>query len=176
MANHLEQLISEWLEFKGYFVRRNVKVGKLRHGGYEGELDIVGYHPIDNHLIQVEPSIDAHTWKKREERFKKKFDAGRKYIIREIFPWLPHNKRFEQWAILWASDKNYSVIGGGKVIPIWKMYWIIARDIIAIGKLAGNAIPEQLPLLRTMQFTLHWASPEKLEQDVQEQSAGEGRS
>ncbi len=36
MANHLEQLISEWLEFKGYFVHRNVKVGKLAHGGHAG--------------------------------------------------------------------------------------------------------------------------------------------
>jgi len=35
MANHLEQLVAEWLEFKGYFVRRNVKVGKLPRGGHE---------------------------------------------------------------------------------------------------------------------------------------------
>ena len=65
--NHLEQLIAEWFEFRGYFVRRNVKVGKLPHGGHEGELDIVAYHPIDNHLIQIEPSSDAHTWVKRNE-------------------------------------------------------------------------------------------------------------
>ena len=37
MANHLEQLISEWLEFRGYFVRRNVKVGKLWPGGQTKE-------------------------------------------------------------------------------------------------------------------------------------------
>jgi len=176
MANHLEQLISEWLEFKGYFVRRNVKVGKLAHGGHEGELDIVAYHPIDNHLIHIEPSIDAHTWKKREERFRKKFDAGKKYIISEIFSWLPHNKTFEQWAVLWGSDKNYPEIGSGKVIPIWKLYRLIARDIIAIGNPEGNAIPETFPLLRTMQYTLHWASPDKLEQDIAEQAVGEGRS
>jgi hypothetical protein len=173
MANHLEQLISEWLELKGYFVRRNVKVGKLPHGGHEGELDIVGYHPIDNHLIQIEPSIDGHSWKKRQERFTKKFDAGKKYIIPDIFPWLPHNKTFEQWAVLWGSDINYQVIGGGKVVPIWKMYRIIAADIIAIGKPEGNAIPEQFPLLRTMQFSLYWASPDKMEKDIAEQAAGE---
>jgi len=28
MVNHLEQLISEWLEHDDYFVRRNVKVGR----------------------------------------------------------------------------------------------------------------------------------------------------
>ncbi len=165
MANHLEQLVAEWLEHKGYFVRRNVKVGKLTHGGYKGELDIVAYHPINNHLIQVEPSIDAHTWERREQRFQTKFEAGRKYIIEEIFPWLPHNKTFDQWAVLWGSDRNHATVGGGKVIPIWKLYRMISRDIIAIGSPAGNAIPEQLPLLRTMQYTLHWATPDKLEKE-----------
>jgi hypothetical protein len=27
--NHLEDLVAEWYEFRGYFVRRNVQVGKL---------------------------------------------------------------------------------------------------------------------------------------------------
>ena len=170
MANHLEQLVGEWLEYKGYFVRRNVKVGKLSRGGFASELDIVAYHPIDNHLIHIEPSIDAHTWAKREKRYKKKFEAGRKYIIPEIFPWLPHNKKFEQWAVLWGSDKNISTVGGGKVIPVWKLYRIIAKDIIDIGPPAGNAIPEQFPLIRTMQYTLHWATPDKLNEEGAKQS------
>jgi len=169
MANHLEQLVAEWLELKGYFVRRNVKVGKLSRGGHEGELDIVAYHPIDNHLIQIEPSIDAHTWDKREQRFQKKFNAGRKHIIREIFPWLPHNNKFEQWAVLWGSDKNHSEVGGGKVIPIWRLYQMIAKDVIAIGPPTSNAIPEQFPLLRTMQYTLHWAAPGKSDHEGAEQ-------
>ena len=40
-ANHLEQLIAEWYEFQGYFVRRNVLVGKRSKGGYECELDVI---------------------------------------------------------------------------------------------------------------------------------------
>lgn len=54
MFNHLEQLISEWPEFKGFFVRRNVRVGKLAGGGYEGELDIVAYHPQDKSALHIE--------------------------------------------------------------------------------------------------------------------------
>ena len=42
--------------------------------------------PIDNHLIKIEPSIDVHTWEKREQRFRKKFEAGQKYAIEEILP------------------------------------------------------------------------------------------
>jgi len=170
MANHLEQLISEWLEFKGYFVRRNVKVGKLSHGGHEGELDIVAYHPIDDHLVQIEPSIDPHSWGKREVRFRKKFKAGRKYIIPEIFPWLPrdtwlhHNKKFEQWAVLWGSRKNHPKVGGGTVVPLWDLCQRISHDIMAVGKV--RLIPEQFPLLRTMQFTMRWVKARKAETEV----------
>lgn len=31
--NYLESLVAEWLEYRGYFVRRNVKVGKRQKGG-----------------------------------------------------------------------------------------------------------------------------------------------
>lgn len=174
MANHLEQLVAEWLEFKGYFVRRNVKVGKLPHGGFEGELDIVAYHPMHNHLLHVEPSIAAESWQKREPRFQKKFEAGRKYILGKsgILPWLPPNKTIEQWAVLWGSDRNHSEVGGGKVIPILKLMRMIAKDIIASGSPALRAIPEQFPLLRTMQFTLYFATSKK--PDEEEGQTGSG--
>lgn len=154
--NHLEQLASEWLEFRGYFVRRNVHVGRRAKGGYEGELDIVAFHPETKHLIHIEPSIDGHDWAKREKRFMKKFDAGRKYIIKEIFPWMEKKTVLEQWAVIWGSTKNHVMMGGGKVVPIWDFYELIGKDIQAIGKIEGNAIPEHFPLLRTMQFSIHW--------------------
>ena len=162
MPNHLEQLISEWFEWKDYVVRRNVKVGKRPRGGYIGELDVVAYSHERNHLIQVEPSIDPHTWAKREERFKKKFDAGKKYILDEVFPWVPHNKKFEQWAVLWASNKNHKTVGGGEIVPVWDLYRLIAKDILDKGGPNTSAIPEQFPLLRTMQHTLSWVKPEEL--------------
>jgi hypothetical protein len=40
-GNHLEALVAEWYEVRGYFVRRNVQVGKRPKGGYECEFDIV---------------------------------------------------------------------------------------------------------------------------------------
>jgi hypothetical protein len=59
VSNFLEQLVAEWLEYRGYFVRRNVKVGKRKKGGYEGELDIVGFHPLQKHLVHYETSMDC---------------------------------------------------------------------------------------------------------------------
>ena len=42
--NHLEQLVAEWLQYRGYFVRVSVPVGARPNGGFEGELDVVGLH------------------------------------------------------------------------------------------------------------------------------------
>jgi len=50
-SNYLEQLLVEWYEYQGYFVRNNVLVGKRNQGGYETELDIVAFHPEKNTLF-----------------------------------------------------------------------------------------------------------------------------
>ena len=42
--NFLEELVAEWYEFQGYFIRRNIPVGKRPKGGYQSELDIVCFH------------------------------------------------------------------------------------------------------------------------------------
>lgn len=153
--NHLEQLISEWYEFRGYFVRRNIMVCKRKKGGYKGELDIVAFNSEKNHLIHIEPSSDANSWAKREKNFRKKFDVGKRYITSEIFPGfkLP---TIEQWAVLPASDTNHKTIGGGKVVPIKKLYQMITKYIKENGPPETNAIPEQFPLLRTIQFTVYY--------------------
>lgn len=83
---HLESLISEYLEWQGYFIRRNTKVGRLTHGGWEMELDVVALHPQTQDLVHYEPSIDALSWSQREARYVKKFEAGKKSIFTELFP------------------------------------------------------------------------------------------
>lgn len=157
MANHLEQLVAEWLEFTGYFVRRNVKVGRLKHGGWKCELDIVAYRYKDNRLLHIEPSMDANTWAKREYRYRKKFDAGQQYIQKEIFPWLKPRVTVEQWVILWAYTTNHPKLAGGRVVPIWDFYEMVAQTVMSCGHPGGNAISEQFPLLRTIHYSLTWA-------------------
>jgi len=55
--SHLEALIAEYYDWKGYLVKRNIKVGRLKHGGWEMELDVVAYDPNTKHLIHLEPSF-----------------------------------------------------------------------------------------------------------------------
>ena len=150
-GNYLEQLIAEWYEFQGYFVRQNILVGKREKGGYECELDIVAYHPSERRLVHLEPSMDADSWANRELRFRKKFEAGRKYIP-TLFEGFTIPEKIEQVAVLvFASKVTHQEIGGGRIILIQE----ILRDIfhsLRNQKIASSAIPEHLPILRSFQL------------------------
>lgn len=152
--NHLEQLISEWLEIQDYIVKKNTKVGRLEHGGWEGELDIVAYDPITERLLHIEASIGVVTWAKREEIFSKKFRIGKTFIPK-ILTWIKTTE-IEQWAVIPASDTYHKTIGGGKVIPVWKLHREIADFIRERRPVLQSAVPEHFPLLRTVQFTVNW--------------------
>ncbi len=144
--NHLEQIVAEWLEYKGYFVRRNIKVGKRARGGYECELDIVAYHPQEKKLVHFEPSTDTDSWSEREGLYKKKFDAGREYAP-SLFKGIDLPE-IEQFALfLYGSDKNHQQIGGGKVLLMPQFLKEIVNDL-SPKKIVNEIVPEQFPLLR----------------------------
>ena len=149
--NHLEQLTAEWYEFQGYFVRRNVLVGARINGGYECELDVVAFCPNRKHLVHIEPSMDANTWAVRETRYAKKFAAGKKYI-REVFKGIELPDEIEQIALLgFASNTNVKTLAGGEIVTSSQF---LKQITVEIGgrKISSAAIPEQFPLLRTIQF------------------------
>jgi len=156
MANNfLEQLVAEWYEYRGYFVRRNIAVGKRTKGGYECELDIVALDPVRRHLVHIEPSMDAESWEKRERRFKTKFDAGRKYIP-GLFPGFDLPNEIEQIAILaLASKTNHPTLGGAKVLIVSDLLREIMEDL-SEKKLASSTVPEHHALLRTLQFVVEY--------------------
>jgi hypothetical protein len=149
--NHLEQLVAEWLEFRGYYVRRNVRVGKRPGGGYDCELDIVAFNPEAKRLLHVEPSNDAGSWEVRERRFSRKFAEGKKHIPR-LFSGMDIPEEVEQFALLgFASTRHHSKLGGATIILVPDLL----RKIISIlrgQRIAKNAVPEGFPLLRTLQL------------------------
>ncbi len=153
MMSHLESLVAEYLEWQGFLIRRNTKVGRLKHGGWEMELDIVGFHPQTKELVHYEPSIDALSWAKREARYKKKFEAGRKYIFKELFAWLPRNTPLRQVAVFISHPAGRDSVAGGAIISIDELMAEIRAKIMTCGPMVRNAVPEQYPLLRTLQMT-----------------------
>lgn len=148
--NHLEELVGEWLEYNGYFVRRNVLVGRRPNGGYDCELDVVAFHPTQLRLVHVEPSLDAHAWEKRESRFAKKFAAGRKHIP-GMFDGLGLPASIDHIALLvFASTTNRTTLGGGRIIHVSSLYREILTGI-RDRRVESQAVPEQFPLIRTIQ-------------------------
>ncbi|AXQ21404.1 hypothetical protein BEN71_04590 [Acinetobacter wuhouensis] len=153
--NHLETLISEYYDWKGYLIKRNLRVGKLAAGGWEMELDVIAFNPLDQHLVHIESSTDAHSWEVREKRFSKKFTAGEKYIFDSVFPWLDHKISIEKIVVLPSHPLGRDYLCGAKIFSIDEMMFLIKTEVTKVGKISKSAIPEQYPLLRTIQLLVN---------------------
>ena len=150
-GNYLEQLLAEWYQFSGYFVRQNVLVGRRPNGGYECELDVVAFHPKTGHVVHVEPSMDCHPWAKRDNRFRKKFEAGRRHIP-ALFEGFTLPAHIEQFALLvYASKHSRDSVGGHPFMLIHELLERIITHVRTLD-LSSAAIPEQFTILRTIQF------------------------
>lgn len=152
--SHLENLLAEFYDWSGYLVKRNLKVGRLKHGGWEMELDIIAFHPQTKHLVHIEPSIDAHSWTTRESRFEKKFVAGEKYMFEAVFPWLDKETPVERIAVLVSHPAGRDRLCGAKIISVDELMSTIVAKVRACGIMGKAAVPEQYPLLRTIQLTV----------------------
>jgi hypothetical protein len=137
---HLESLIVEYLDWQGYLVRSNTKVGRLKHGGWEMELDVIGYNPHTKDLVHYEPSVDAHSWETREERYAKKFQSARKLIFTEIFSWLPSETPLRQIAVFPSHPKNRNSIASGQILSIDEFVSEVRSKVIACGVARSSAI------------------------------------
>lgn len=156
MSNHLEQLIAEWQEHCGYFVRQCVLVGKRDKGGFEGELDIVALNPSTRHLLHVECSLDADPWEKRETRFGAKFERGRKYVP-SLFAGLDLPATLDQVALLQFRGGDRNILAGARLI--WVADFIAEMmEPLSLRPPDKAAIPSTLPLLRTLQLAAHCGS------------------
>jgi hypothetical protein len=150
-GNHLEDLVAEWYEFNGYFVRRNIQVGKRSQGGYDCELDVVAFHPVLRKLVHIEPSLDADSWEIRERRYRRKFELGRNHIP-TLFAGIELPDSIEQIAIfVFGGTSLRTTIADGTILR----FSDFMQNIFAFVRnrpLNNAMIPEQYPLLRTLQF------------------------
>ena len=147
--NHLEQLVAEWLQYRGYFVRTSVQVGPRDRGGFEGELDVVGIHLVHNHLVHLEFSLDADSEPERQAKFKLKFERGRKHI-KSVFEGLDLPE-LEQILVLQFSSGKVREIGGARVVTVREFVHEV-YDGLKDTSPQSKAVPSNLPLLRTLQL------------------------
>lgn len=150
---HLEQLATEWYEYQGYFVRRDLWVGLQPDGSYECELNVVAFHPTRHHVVHIEPMFDYLSWKDEEQHFLAKFDAGKKYLHR-IFG--APQARIEQVALILSSDDPHRrTVAGGKILLLPELLAEILEKFRTFS-ISEAMVPEQWPLLRTLQFVAEY--------------------
>lgn len=148
---HLEQLVAEWLQYKGYFVRTSVLVGPRAKGGHEGELDVVGFNTTNKHLIHVECSADGNSWAVRQRRFAAKFVRGKLYV-RKQFAGMELPQTIDHVAVLQFVGGNApDQLGGGRIISTKQLIREIF-DGLKGKRPASGAVPSTFPLLRTLQL------------------------
>lgn len=148
--NFLEQLVAEWYEYKGHYVRTNIKFGKRPRGGYEGEIDIAAFEPRERKIVHLEASMDALPWDKREKRFTKKFNDAAKHY-NEIFDF--DYERVEQIVIVgFGKAPNHDRFNGDiKVRRVPDLVEEIIAELKSKNPMQA-VVPESYPLLRAMQF------------------------
>ena len=151
--NFLEELVAEWLEYNGYIVKRNERVERLAKGGYKGELDVVAFNPVTNHLTHVEAEGAPESWKDRECKFRRKFEVGDRYT-KALFKGLTIPDEIEKKAVLYGSKKNHRTIGGGQVVPVKDYLLEILRELKNTS-FTSQVVPEKYPILRVLHTVTH---------------------
>jgi len=157
--NFLEQIISEWYTYRGYFVRTNIKFGKLSHGGWKGEIDVVAYEPKMKEFIHIETSTDADAWDKRKERFCRKFQNAAEFYSK-LFPF-PINKIRKIALVGFFKPKIKPDFGDSIDVILVPEYIREITDELKKKNPMQDAIPENYPLLRAIQFSAFYNASEK---------------
>ncbi|MFH1392928.1 MAG: hypothetical protein ABIG73_00895 [Patescibacteria group bacterium] len=152
MTNFLEQLAAEYYSHMGYFVRTNVKYGLRKKGGYEGEMDVVAFHPESLVLLHIETSMDADSWEKRKNKFQKKFSKAHDHYYK-LFKF-EIRKREKMVIVGFNSPRDdFWSIAPIKSIPDFVGE---VTDYLSQFHPLNQAVPENYPLLRAMQFAIHY--------------------
>ena len=157
--NFLEQLVAEWYVYRGYFVLTNVKHGKRKKGGWEGEIDVLAFEAKKPECVHVETSMDADSWAERKRRFRRKFEtAGTHYA--KLFP-CPAPQVRQIAVVGFTQPKDRPDFGEGiEVRFVPELIAEICADLKEKHPMT-EAVPEGFPLLRAMQFAVHYGSARK---------------
>ena len=150
----LEQLVAEWYEYEGYFVRSNVRTRKRAKGGFDVELDVLAYDLSNNTLLHVETSGDADSWAERKRKF-----LTKKFILtREEYEAIIGRKvnKIRKIAIVAYARSTKANLNWGQDIEV-----VLIPDFMKqiAEKLRSQhptreAVPEGFPILRAVQTVL----------------------
>lgn len=146
----LEQLVQEYYDIQGYWVRTNVNYGPGRRGGYSGDADVLAFEPHNRVLVHLEVSMGAEKWEEKKATVTKKFKKAKDHYEAMC----PHPfVRTEKVAITgWSSSPAPITIPG---VDIWTLGQFMHKVVeLVTNRFRGSKLPpEQYPLLRAVSFT-----------------------
>ena len=150
--NFLEQLAAEWYSYNSYFVQTNVRFGPRKQGGYEGEMDVVAFHPKNKVLVHIETSTDAYSWETRKRHFKSKFTRAQKYYP-QLFDF--GYTSVEKIAIVGFRKNPPEKVSFGNDIVILTAPAFINKINERLKHMSPlkQAVPEHWPLIRVLQIS-----------------------
>jgi len=156
-VNFLEQLMAEWYEYRAYFVLSNKKCGKRAKGGYKGEIDVLAFDPKEQEFVHIEASADADSWRERKSKFRKKFRAAEGHYA-ELFRC--EVGQVKKVAIVGFTKPRRKPDFGGD-IEVQSVPDLIAEISSALVKKhpMEEVVPEGFPILRAIQFAVHYGIP-----------------
>ena len=148
--NFLEQLVAEWYRYNGHFVRTNVRFEKRAKGGWAGEMDILAYLPERGNVSHIETSMDADSWTERKRKFKKKFAVPQR-VYDSLFP---AGYGYLERIVVVGSARDQDPSKLGPDIHVYSVPTMVRMIVDKIGKKhpMKEAVPENYPLLRALQF------------------------
>lgn len=82
-----------------------------------------------------------------------KFHAARKFILSEVFSWLPADTPMRHIAVFPSHPKGRDEIAGGAICSIDEVVAEIRTKVATCGPARSNAISENYPLLRVLQLS-----------------------
>ena len=153
--NFLEKLTAEWYEYKGYFIRTNIRFGKTGHGGHIGEMDVIAYHPKTREFIHIECSSDSLSWEKKKKIFTKKFKNAKKFY-NENFPF--NKSKIRKIVITGFSrprnntEQKMNFGEGIEVILVPDFVILISSEISKLDPWYISINENSYPLLRSIQY------------------------
>lgn len=151
--NHLEEIVREYYEYNGYFVKTNIKFKKLVTGGYTGEADVIAYNPKEEKLIHIECSKAAISNKKLESQALKKFPG---YLDYQSELKLEIKEKYKIFIVGQFYTSKQELMPKGVQHKSVKQFMKEVYDSIT-EDFMHNAVPEVYPLLRTIQL-VKWAN------------------
>lgn len=153
MSNYLESLAAEWYQYQGYWVHRNIRPRQHGVNHSRRELDVIALHPGRKHLVHLE--LSSGFFEEGElPRYAGKF-AALHDVVPTLFPGVAGPFSLEQLAI-WEVAPSGRVTDHGFTILSLPQFLVPIRARLTASDYMTNAVPEQFPILRTIQMT-HWA-------------------